>query len=438
MAKKNFDGDPGGLIGDAMFSVVKPLYKEGEKAKRTGRSRSSRRYYYAPEPKISQKEIVFRILPRAITNAGAHFSRRDLYYATRPLAYAHPDWERDKELEYGYFSQTLLTEYQERYGPIKGMWTDPRGHMHEPHAVVCEVCGAGKGALPLGTREVATYQFPEHTFDKILYVEKEGEWSKLQAARLAEKYDMGVASAKGYPVVAVRELFARAEEGDYQLFVFHDADLDGYNLARVLGEATRRMPRHSVEIIDIGLSVEDALEMGLDPEPFSRSKDISWELRRSLSDVAREYLYRPRYARGGVEGKRFELNAILPDTARIEYIERKLQENGVRSKVIPPDDKLPDLADEKYRALSADWVAGAIDDLIGAEELKQTVANEFIARFKLEDAREYIEEGFEGNDTLSWRDALKKKLEGIQEQHADVLKIAVEQKLRERLDGEAP
>ncbi len=44
MAKKNFDDDPGGLIGDAMFSVVKPLYKEGEKAKRA--SRAPRRTYY--------------------------------------------------------------------------------------------------------------------------------------------------------------------------------------------------------------------------------------------------------------------------------------------------------------------------------------------------------------------------------------------------------
>jgi hypothetical protein len=186
MPKKNFEGNPGGLIGDVMYSVIKPLHKESEKAKRTGRrGLSPRRYYYAPEPKISQKDIVFSVLRRAIQNAGTHFSRRDLYYAARPLAYAHADWEPGKELEYSYFSQTLLTEYQERHGIITGMWTDPRGHMHEPHGVVCEVCGAGKGALPLGTREVASYQFPEHTFDKILYVEKEGEWSKLQAAMLA-------------------------------------------------------------------------------------------------------------------------------------------------------------------------------------------------------------------------------------------------------------
>ena len=166
--KKNFDGDPGGLIGDAMFSVIKPIYKEGERQKRA--ARRPRRTYYTPEPKISQKDIVFEVLPRAIRNAGANFSARDLYYATRPLVYKHSDWDEGKELQYSYFSQTILTEYQERHGLIPGLWRDPRGSLHEPHT--------GR-SIGLGTIEVANYEFPEYTFDKILYVEKEGEWPKL-------------------------------------------------------------------------------------------------------------------------------------------------------------------------------------------------------------------------------------------------------------------
>jgi hypothetical protein len=62
--KKDFTGDPGGLIGDAIFGAIKPLYKE---AKRQARSaRAARRTYYAPEPKVYQKEIVFEVLPQAI------------------------------------------------------------------------------------------------------------------------------------------------------------------------------------------------------------------------------------------------------------------------------------------------------------------------------------------------------------------------------------
>lgn len=426
MAKKNFDGDPGGLIGDAIFSAIKPLYKEGEKAKKSLRA-SRKAYYYAPEPKVSQKAIVSSVLGRAIRNAGAHPSVRDLFYATRPLAYAHREWESGKQLAYDYFAQRLLTEYQETYGPIAGLWRDPRGNLHEPHT---------GGTVAFGTREIAAYEFPKHSFDKILYVEKEGEWPKLQAARLAERYDMAIASAKGYPVEAVRELFSRAEGGEYQLFCFHDADLDGYNIARVMREATRRMPGYSVEVIDLGLTVEDALEMGLDPEPFSRANDISRALLRTLSGVAKEYLYRRNPYEKGVSGVRFELNAILPDTARIEYIERKLEENGVRGKVIPPDDALGKLSEEMYREEHDACIDAMVKDMF-LEELKDELAEEFKEHFELDapTVRQSIEKRFEGDRAVSWRDALKGRLAELQEEHDDDLREAVREKVRKRLEA---
>src|SRR3712207_4712442 len=98
--KKEFTGDPGGLIGDAIFGAIKPLYKEGERQKRQ-RNRPSPRTYYAPLPKTYQKDIVFSVLPQAIRNAGTNFGARDLYYATRALAYNHSEWEGGKTLNYG-------------------------------------------------------------------------------------------------------------------------------------------------------------------------------------------------------------------------------------------------------------------------------------------------------------------------------------------------
>src|SRR5215217_4306325 len=427
MAKKNFDGDPAGLIGDTMWKAVKPLYKEAKRQERAARP-SRRTYYYALEPKVYIKDIVFEVLGRAIANAGTNFSRRDLFYAARPLCYDHSEWEGGKVLDYIYFSQTLLTEYQEENGSIAGLWTDARGHLHEPHT--------GK-SIGLGTIEVANYEFPEYTFDKILYVEKEGELPKLQAAKLGERYDMAICSGKGQPTEAVRTLFDRAEAGDYQLFVFHDADLDGYDIARVMAEATKRMPDYFVDVIDIGLTVEDALEMGLASEPFHRKKNISWELRMKLSDTAKEYLYQRNGYGGGISGYRFELNAILPDIRRVEYIERKLEENGVRGKVIPPDEKLGELADEKYRDLNAEWVAKTIEDLICSEELGKEIADHFLDEFKLDEARRHIEARFDKDRSLSWRAALQKSLEEVQEKHADAFKGAVEQKLRERLGRQA-
>jgi hypothetical protein len=316
----------------------------------------------------------------------------------------------------------LLTEYQELNGPIQGLWRDPRGNLHEPHT--------GK-SVALGTREVAAYAFPDYVFDKILYVEKEGELSKLKAARLAERYDMAICSGKGQPTEAVRTLFERAEGGDYQLFVFHDADLDGYDIARVMAEETRRMPGYSVDVIDIGLTVEDALEMGLESEPFYRKKDITCELLMRLSGVARECLYQKDGSRG-IRGERFELNAILPDTRRIEYIERKLAENGVRGKVIPPEDALAERREAMYQEKTGSWVEDIIEEILDTDKLKKQMAEEFQDRFKLQGARAWIETGFKRDDTLSWRDALKGTLQAIYDaEHKADLEEAVWEYIRE-------
>jgi hypothetical protein len=415
--KKDFTGDPGGLIGDAMFSVIKPIYKEGEKAKRNARRAARRAYYYEPEPTWSQKEIVFDILEQAMANAGLSFSARDLYYATRPLCYADLRWPEGKDLKYGYFSQTLLTEYQERHGSIPGLWRDPRGNLHEPHT--------GK-TVPLGTREVASYRFPEFVFDKILYVEKEGEMPKLEAAKLAERYDMAIVTGKGYPAEAVRTLFEAAEGGDYQLFVFHDADIDGYNIARVMREETRRMPDYNVDVVDIGLTVKDAVEMDLASEPYCRTGGVPATLGWRLTSLEREYF-------SGRRGERFELNAILPDTRRIEYIEGKLKENGVRGKVIPPQDKLEELAENTYRTKHAEW----IDELLEKAGIKEKVADKFLEKFNLEDTRKYIEDGFKEDDALSWRTALENRLAALQEEHQDALRDAVREAVIEALkDGQ--
>jgi len=424
--KKDFTGDPGGLIGDAMWSAVKPFYKEAKKQERA--ARAPKRIYYAPEPKTYIKDIVFEVLPQAITNAGANFSARDLYYATRALAYNHGEWEDDKRLEYKYFSQTLLTEYQEENGFIGGLWRDARGNLHEPHT---------GNSVALGTREIAAYQFPEYTFDKILYVEKEGELPKMQAAKLAERYDMAICSGKGQPTEAVRELFSRAEGGDFQLFVFHDADLDGYDIARVMGEETRRMPDYFVDVIDIGLTVEDAVEMGLASEPFYRKKNISWGLRSRLSGMASEYLCQGSGYRRGVSGVRFELNAILPDTERIKYIERKLKENGVRGKVIPPDEALAEKREEMYRKKVEGWVDEILAEVLDTDELKNKMAEEFQERFKLQGAKAWIEASFKGDETLSWRDALNDTLRrAYHAKHKPDLEEEVRDYILENLEDE--
>jgi hypothetical protein len=404
---------PGEEIGAALFKLAKPVYKEAKRMERERNRYTRPSSYYERPLRWSQKEIVFSVLPQAMRNAGSSFSARDLYYAVRPLYQHHIGYER-KELKYSYFSQTLLTQYQEEHGEISGLWRDPRGNFHEPHS--------GK-SISLGTREVAAYELPKYQFDKILYVEKEGEIPKLKAARLAEKYDMAIVGGKGYPTEAVRDLFSHAEGGDYQLFVFHDADIDGYNIARVLGEETRRMPYHNVNVVDIGLTVEDALEMGLPGERFNRKADMPWEIAMRLNETEEAHF---RHLK-----QRFELNAILPDTRRIEYIERKLQENGVRPKLVPPDDALKDLREDIYRAKVEAWTEEIIAEMLKIDELKQKVGNAFMERFGLDGAREWIEKGFEEDRFVSWRGVVDATLERLyEENHAHAVSDAVREHVR--------
>ena len=131
---------------------------------------------------------------------------------------------------------------------------------------------------PLGTREVEEYELPPWQFDKILYVEKMGLEAQLAPYRLGQKYDMAIMYGKGYAVTACRDLLARSEFRDMKIFVLHDADIDGYNIARTLGEATDRMPDHNIEVIDLGLTVPQAIEHELETERFTRKVDLPADL----------------------------------------------------------------------------------------------------------------------------------------------------------------
>ena len=195
-----------------------------------------------------------------------------------------------------------------------GHYRDPRGHLHEPHT---------KKSVPLGTREVAGYEFPDHVYDKILYVEKEGLGPIFEAANLAERYDMAICAGKGQPVEATRELFERAEAGDYQLFVLHDADPAGYSIARTISEETERMPDYGVDVIDVGLSVGDAIRLGLQTETFYRKAALPWWMPSRL-DAEEASWFHPR--RTSVTCTRVELNAL--GTGIVGYVEGKLADHG--------------------------------------------------------------------------------------------------------------
>lgn len=362
----------------------------------------------------TQKEIVFDVLPQAIQNArgddpDAPISRRDLYYAVRPLYLAHPDHPYLKEsknkysLEYGNFSQAMLNSYRDSYGEIHRLVSDSRGHLHEPHE--------GR-SIELDTLTVADYEFPPFVFNSVLYIEKEGVWPKIQPYRLGERFDMAVVLGKGYPTEAIRDLLSLAHEGEeYTVFCFHDADPDGYNIYRTLQEETERMPDHDITVVDLGLTVADAEEMELQNEHFYLGKAAPKRIQPHLTDRERELFPRLK----GEGGWRYEINAILPVNRQAEYLESQIIATGLAEKIIPPDEYLKMRLETEARVDLRTQVDLAIDEVIDRDRIIDAVVDRYkdTINVDLQEAREAIEADFEREPRQSWARVASREKPGL-------------------------
>ncbi|GAH76664.1 unnamed protein product, partial [marine sediment metagenome] len=205
----------------------------------------------------SVKDAVFKVMKQAASKASANFtlpySVRQLYYQVRPLIQEYTN----KELNYAYFTPPLVTDYEETYGPLQGLIYEPRGHLIEPHRDI---------EVPLGTVDVAGYEIPDYEYDKILYIEKEGFRQIFAAVKLGQRYDMALMTAKGFATRAAKQLLDHATTKDITILAAHDADISGYEIVRTLESETRTTRGMYIDVIDLGLTVKEALDMGLQAE----------------------------------------------------------------------------------------------------------------------------------------------------------------------------
>ena len=411
-------------IAETLWGAGKELYREGERRRKNAarQERADRQRQVDHHETWSLKDAVFQVLLEALQRATGDdlypVSSRTLFYQVRPLVQGHTS----RELDYTYFSQQLLTEYQQAYGKIDRLYYDPRGVLYEPHS--------GR-TVQLGTREVESYRFPHWLYNKIIYVEKRGLWPILQEARLAERYDMAVVAAEGYSTEACRMLFQDADHRQgFQLFVLHDSDIDGYNIARTLREETRRMPGYQVEVIDLGLRLEDALHLGLATEEANRKKALPEGL--ELNEVEQRYFQGRQSGKNSWVYQRIELNAMSAPQL-VEYVETQLRRAGASGKVIPSDDQLPELAAERYRSAVSQWVDEKVARLLSLDSIKAQVADGLASRVELAQARRWVEEGFERDSALSWREAVDRGLEGLLQSHAGEMEEMVARLLGEQI-----
>ena len=102
------------------------------------------------EPRTTQKEAAWEVMEEAYLAASGGPRQlpamaRQIYYQARPKIMALTE---DKELAYGYFSQTLLPDYIEEHGVDWNVVYDARGHFEEPHT---------NRRIGCGTIEVGNY-----------------------------------------------------------------------------------------------------------------------------------------------------------------------------------------------------------------------------------------------------------------------------------------
>jgi hypothetical protein len=214
--------------------------------------------------KQSQKDIVLDNLDTVIADVSGdgefRFNQRQLLYGLRPIVMN----EIGEELKTANFTD-IITDYENEHGEIPGMYREPRGSIYHPHR--------GE-TISLGTLMVEDYERPAWTFNKLVYVEKEGFNEALKAVRWPERHDCALISSKGFSSRAARDLVDKLAEHDEPVTIFcvHDADAAGGMIYQTFQEQTRARGARKIEIVNLGLEPWEALAMGLDVETVEVGK----------------------------------------------------------------------------------------------------------------------------------------------------------------------
>jgi Topoisomerase 6 subunit A/Spo11, Toprim domain len=274
--------------------------------------------------KQTQKDVVLEHLEEAIAkisnNGQYRFNQRQILYALRPIVKA----ELDKELTTQNFTQ-IITEYEDQHGEIPGMYREPRGSIYHPHL---------SEHRTLGTLMVEQYNRPAWTFNKLLYIEKEGFLEALKDEEWPERHDCAVLSSKGFSTRAARDLIDKLAEHDEPVTVFcvHDADAHGTMIYQTLQEETKARGARKITITNLGLEPWEAEAMGLETEDVEEG-----DRRKPVADYVQER-HDGGHWEDWLQTHRVELNAMTTPEF-IAWLDLKMAEHG-DGKLVPPAEVL--------------------------------------------------------------------------------------------------
>lgn len=354
---------------NAIHSVTKHWAKLRKQEERDDRRRADRSAAVRKSGTISLKAAAERVIPSAYDHAsgGGEYpaGARQVMYAAR-----HQIQQlARKPLKDDYFTQQLLPDFCAEHPELTADWEityDARGNFHEPHTdrtVALGTLGIRSYAntfrsfsapwlsqvrLPdLNLGSLATCG-PAYRFSGVLFIEKEGFLPLFEKMKLQERFDLAIMSTKGVSNTASRELldelagYAKDVLGrPLPVYVLHDFDVAGFKILGTLAQHSRRYAfGNAVEVVDLGLRLEDCQSLSLESEaaPRKGSSKPQTLRRHQATEEEIEFL---------LDGRRVELNAMT-SPQMVQWLESKLKTHNVQ-KVVPADDVL----ECAYRQLAA-------------------------------------------------------------------------------------
>jgi hypothetical protein len=307
--------------------------------------------------------------------------------------------ETGKELKLSNFTG-ILDAYENENGEIALMYREPRGSITHPHR---------DETITLGTLMVEKYERPVWTFNKLLYIEKEGAQEALKQNRWPERHDCAVLSSKGFSTRAARDLIDKLVEHDEPIEVFcaHDADASG--TYQTLQEATKARGARKIKIVNIGLESWEAVETGLEVETLERA-----DRRKPVANYVEDHDGSDDVDAEGndisdrdwdewLQTHRVELNAMTTPEL-IDWLDAKMEEHG-GGKLIPPDEVLV----ETYMESVEERVRSEITERIFREARFEERVAEALEAYQPdgEALRRQIEEGLDDDPEAQWRDFIE-------------------------------
>jgi hypothetical protein len=313
-------------------------------------ARRAKRIQPREDLKPNIKSAVFACMNQQICNVSDNrryrFNWRQVFYRVRPIV----KQTLGEELDWSYFSQTLVTAYEAENGEEMMAYRDPRGTFYSPH---------DGESFPLGTLQVESFQRPAWHYDKVLFLEKEGFFEALKADGWPERHDCALMTSKGQPSRAARDLIDLIGETDepVQVFCLHDCDAAGTIIFQSLQEETRARPRRSLEIVNLGLDPREASELA--SQGIVEIENVSYDKRQPVAGYVDEE------SGEWLQTHRVELNAFTTPQF-IQWLDEKM--STFSGKVIPPADVLSGRLTENVR-----------------ERLRESITNRVLSEARVDD-----------------------------------------------------